>query len=441
MTRGTWRTTLALIMVISFSMSIQAARPGDGVQPASGAGQPARVIHSSDLGWKADQDITEAFAGLLKGGELKAGDELVLDHRYRIAGSHKLPDNFTLSAKKGAGFEVTDAYSSLNAGVLTLGSNTTLRNLLITYLYTPDTGGMGIRAAQRGIDVLNRTGIVLPSGGKNILFENCRFDGMIAHHVRGVECDLVTFTGCQVVGGFWAVTIWGGEDLVFRNCLFERSAADAYKGGTDGGIFENCLFQDCTRDAIDTTGGLNDTVVRNCVLRRLGREGMDLKSFYEREVSVERPQNNNILVENCLFHDVSNAFVFSLLDGSRRGKGKGLVTADNAAELAPHNIDINDCTFGHAEKPLRKWAEGGYGVNYPSDEGEHMRVLFLKDAHSIRYRNARLSGERIRMVYVSPIGGTSALSKEASEAIDHTTITGGMWGQIDFYHLNPGCRW
>jgi hypothetical protein len=94
-------------------------------------------------------------------------------------------------------------------------------------------------------------------------------------------------------------------------------------------------------------------------------------------------------------------------------------------KYAPHDIDINDCVFGHAEKPLRSRREGGYGVDYPSDDGEHMRMIFLKDAYSIRYRNARLSGDRIRPVYVSSIGGSRHLSEEAAQAIERT-VTGNV---------------
>jgi hypothetical protein len=92
---------------------------------------------------------------------------------------------------------------------------------------------------------------------------------------------------------------------------------------------------------------------------------------------------------------------------------------------APHDIDINDCVFGHAEKPLRSRRDGGYGVDYPSDDGEHMRMIFVKDAHSIRYRNARLSGDRIRPVYVSSIGGSRHLSEEAALSIKRT-VTGNV---------------
>ena len=105
---------------------------GKGVQTDKG---PSLVGFRLD----GDQDVTEAFATLLESGKLKAGEELVLDHKYRISGSHTLPDNFTLSAVKGAGFDVTDAAEpKSNRPLLELGDGNTLRNLTITYLNTPD---------------------------------------------------------------------------------------------------------------------------------------------------------------------------------------------------------------------------------------------------------------------------------------------------------------
>jgi len=68
--------------------------------------QPGRTIHpSTEFGWAANQDVTEAFTKLLTDGTLKAGDELVLDHTYRInimaKSPRELPANFTLETGDG----------------------------------------------------------------------------------------------------------------------------------------------------------------------------------------------------------------------------------------------------------------------------------------------------------------------------------------------------
>jgi len=383
----------------------------------------AAVHRSSDFGWEADQDVTEAFTALLESGKLKAGDEFVLDHKCRISGTHELPDNLTLSAVKGAGFEVIDAKENQRP-LLELGNDDTLHNLTITYLNTPELGGRGIK---HGVDFFDKQAITA-YGKRRLLFKNCRLEGMIAIHARLQNCDQVEFVGCQIVGGFWALAV-SGRDLVFRRCLFEKSCGDGIKGGADGALVENCVFQDNGRDGIDTTGGLNDTVVRNTIFRRLGVCGLDIKSHYESRtgrIADLRPENIGIRIEKCLFHDMPNAIVLTTLDaGRRKGPGKDLLTAANIKKYAPHDIDINDCIFGHAEKPLLPAGKGGYGVNYPTKDGEYMRMILLKDAYSIRYRNARFSGDRIQPVYVYSIGGSRSLSKEAADALDRT-ITGNV---------------
>ena len=391
-----------------------------------------KVHHSSDFGWTANRDITGQFAKLLDSGKLKASQELVLDHKYRISGSYELPDNFTLSAAKGGGFDVTDAAKpENNRPLLELGNNNTLCNLTITYLNTPKLGPTGEKAE---VYFTRRLGIQA-QGKHDLLIENCRLVGSIGHHLKLIDCREPKVIGCHIAGGYWSVYLVGNvTDAVFRHCLIEKCQGDAIKTGGSSGVVrgvlvEDCVFQDNLRDGIDTTGGFNDSVVRNTIFRRLGTSGMDIKSHYEsRTGRIEdlSPENIGILVENCLFHDMPNAIVLTTLDcGRRKGPGNELLNAENIKTYAPHDIEINNCVFGHSEKPLRSSREGGYGVNYPSEDGEHMRMMLLKDAYSIRYRNARLSGDRIKPVQISSIGGSRHLSKKAAQALKRT-VTGNI---------------
>lgn len=394
---------------------------------------PANVHHSTDFGWAEGQEIAKPFAELLNSGRLRAGDELVLDHTYRISGGYKLPDNFTLSAVKGAGFVVTDATVNHKEGLplLELGNGCTLRNLTITYLNTPPLGPTG---EERGVTFADRVGIVA-RGKRDLLIENCQLTGSIQHQIFLADCERVKVIGCHIAGGHWSTYLCSVNDIVFRRCLIEKCQGDGIKTGGSSGqvvrgaLVEDCVFQDNLRDGIDTTGGLNDSVVRNTIFRRLGVSGIDIKSHYETKtgrIAELAPENVGILVEHCLFHDMPNGIVLTTIDGGRRkGPGNELLNAANIKAYAPHDIDINDCVFGYVEKPLRPGREGGYGVNYPSEDGEHMRMIHLKDAYSIRYRNARLFGDRIRPVSVNSIGGTRHLSEEAAEALDHS-ITGNV---------------
>ena len=412
---------------------------------ALGGPSPAdtSVHHSSDFGWTATQDVSEQLASLLESGKLTTGEELILDHRYRLNGSHTLPDHFTLSAVEGAGFDVTDAVKPKSGRpLLELGNNNTLRNLTITYLNTPKLGPAG---EKHGVDFTSRLGIQA-QGKHDLRIENCRLTGSIGHHIRLTNCSKVEVIGTHVAGGHWSVMLTSTADLVFRRCLVEKCQGDGIKtgGGADGAVrrvlVEQCVFQDNGRDGIDTTGGFNESVIRNCVFRRLGVCGLDLKSHYEsRTGRIEdlAPENIGILVEKCLFHDMPNAIVLTTLDcGRRAGPGNELLNAANIKDYAPHDIDIIDCVVGHAEKPLRSAKEGGYGVNYPSSDDEYMRMILLKDAYSVRYRNARFFGERIMPVYVSSIGGSRHLSEEAAQAIE-PTVSGNVANE-PYPEIQPG---
>jgi len=386
----------------------------------------AATHRTADLGWTVNQDVSAAFAKLLADGTLKAGDELVLDHKYRISGSYTLPENFTLSAVKGGGFDVTDAKAH-NRPLFMLDNGDTLKNLTIKYLNTPELGGRGYK---HGVDFFDKQAIVA-RGKHDLLIENCHLEGMIAIHIRLDNCKKVKLIGCRIIGGFWAVTP-DVDDFVVRRCLFEKSCCDGIKGRADGILVENCVFQDICRDGIDTTGGLNDAVIRNCIFRRLGCSGLDLKSPYFRRLG--RAKNVGILIEKCLFTDVPNGVVFTTSDVQRRKGGEDLLTAANIKKYVPHDIDINDCAFGHVEKPLRPSVFGkdmapdeyGYGVKYPH-KGEHMRLFLVKDAFDIRYKDARTFGDRIMPVYIRSSGGSRELSKAAADVIDRKTcITGNI---------------
>ena len=398
-----------------------------------------RTVHrSTDFGWEANQDVTEDFTRLLEDGTLKAGDELVLEHTYRInIGNRKrarvLPANFTLSAVKGAGFDVYGLTQQNKAPlpVLELGDRNTLRNVSIVCEGVPKK----VLAPSRGARYFREISIYAKEKD-DILIENCLLSGLISHNIRLERCRRPKIIGSRIVGGYWSVALGASDALIWR-CVFEKSTCDSIKTGAapDGTsckniVVENCVFQDNgIGDGIDTTGGFDNSVVRNSIFRRLGVSGLDIKSFYQpRSGRIEdvEPENHDILIENCLFHDMPNAIVLTTLDGGRRkGPEHALLNADNMKEYAVHDIDINDCVVGHAEKPLRSVRDGGYGVNYPTDQGEHMRVILLKDAYDIRYRNLRLSGERIMPVYVHSIGGSRQLTREAAEAIDHS-VTGNV---------------
>ena len=405
------------------------------------------VHHSSDFGWKPNQDVTEQFTRALTDGTLKAGDELFLDHSYRIdimkEGCRRiLPDNFTLSAARGAGFDVDGLTQEHDAPppVLELGNRNTLRNLTIvcegvpTKIFAPKRHAKFFRAVA-----------VSARGKDDILIENCRLSGLIRHNIKVADCRRLNLIGCRIVGGYWSVYLVSVSDVTMRHSLFEKSTCDSIKTGSspDGGIcrnyvVENCVFQDNgIGDGIDTTGGFNDSVVRDCIFRRILVSGMDIKSHYFPESgSLEgvEPQNNNILIERCTFYDIPNAIILTTCSKP------GVLTPENIEEYVVHDVDVNDCIVGYTKNSLMRAFEhyDGYGVtchgrHYLSGEGEHMHAIYLKDAHSIRYRNLRLFGERteeIMPAYVCSVVDSfpDDFTEEAAavwKSFDHS-ITGNV---------------
>lgn len=75
----------ALFLMIAFAIPDLEAKQ-EVVSIIKESGQD-KVYHSSDFGWKANQEVSEEFSKLLESGMLKAGVELVLDHTYRINGN------------------------------------------------------------------------------------------------------------------------------------------------------------------------------------------------------------------------------------------------------------------------------------------------------------------------------------------------------------------
>lgn len=370
------------------------------------------VLHSSKLGWKANQDVTTQFATLLSEGTIGADDELRLDHTYLISGTHHLPDGFTLSAVTGAGFRVIDIKNA--SRFLKLDNNCTLRNLTITYVDSPPLGSTSGTKAKRGVDYLPKQAISA-SDKSDIRIENCRFVGSISAHVRLSGCNRPQVTSCHFLGSYLGVYLLGDvTDAVIRNCVFEKGQGDGIKtvrggDGTQRALVENCVFQDSGRDGIDTTGGWKDSIVRDCIFRRLF-SGMDIKSYFETpEHLTSGARNSGILIENCLFSDTPNAITFSTLDRGLRKVGKHFLNSTNCHEHAPNDVDINNCVFERTgEAPVR--------------------MLLMKGGHSIRYRNARFRGEgieTIKNINVFEVFSSGKMSKEVAEALNYG-VTGTL---------------
>ena len=67
-----------------------------------------------------------------------------------------------------------------------------------------------------------------------------------------------------------------------------------------------------------------------------------------------------------------------------------------------------------------------------------MRMILMKDAYDIRYKDARIFGDRVMPVYIHSIGGSRHLSKEAAGGIT-PRITGNVLDQ-PAKPVKPGVR-
>ena len=176
--------------------------------------------------------MAESFAGLLNTKKLKAGDELHLEHRFQIWGGLELPDDFTISAIKGAGFDVTDGGKPKSGRPLfKLGQRNSLLNLTLNYLHAPPLGPTG---EKMHVNYTHRLGI-LAQGKHDILIENCVFQdnlrGGIFRRLREgldikafynrksqlspeVSCSNIRIENCQfydMPNGITLTTIDGGR--------------------------------------------------------------------------------------------------------------------------------------------------------------------------------------------------------------------------------------
>jgi hypothetical protein len=369
----------------------------------------AEVYRTSELGWSRGQDVGEAFGEFLA-NTAAAGDELVVEGKYRISGTHDLPDDFTITGVEGGGFDVTDADSDQTRAFLRLGNGNTLRNLNIKYLDTPEPGPGGTHPV-RGEDFYPMTGITIVDKS-DILIEACKLYGSINHHLKVAGGSQIQVIETHVVGGYWTIYLAGDvSDVEFRHCVIERCQGDGIKTGRGGAfgvkrvLVDSCVFQDNGRDGIDTTGGFMDSTVRNTIMRRMF-SGMDIKSFFESPEHLNTDcMNTGILVENCTFTDMANAISMSTIDrGLEYNDGEYFLDADSAQIYAPHDLDINDCTF-------ERTGESG------------VRMLLMKGGHTVRYQNAMFCGQgvgEVKYTNVYETFGPETLSQEVSEALNHS---------------------
>ena len=337
------------------------------------------ITYSSDLGWKAGQDVSDEFAALAK--TFKEGDTFVLDHMYKISGSGiELPKNFTLAgSSEGAGLDIQDTTTNNNA-LIELDDGGVFRDLTITYSNAPSNATAS--------SINNKTAIT--AYGDDISIINSFFDGSNGSagvHIRA-SGERLLVKDTEFAGGEYQM-LWLGEakNFVVDNSLFRDSVGDGIKtirgsGITDGTLVIDSVFVNNSRDGIDTTGGFKNSTIKDSVFAG-GFAAIDIKSVYDdkHDPRSQIGENSNVTVTGSHFVDLNSGIVLTTLD---RVSG-GFLTEANAADYVPHDIYITDSVFETTDN----WSSLG-------------KAIFVKDARDVHWDNIELNGG-ISLLKESPL--------------------------------------
>jgi len=330
------------------------------------------IIHSSDLGWKAGQNISSEFAALAK--TFKAGDTFVFDHMYKISGTAiALPDDFTLAGgAPGAGIDVIDTATN-SKRLFDLGDSNALIDLTVKHSNAP-TIEVTTLNPDRGHDFHDK--ITFSASGKDDLkIVNSHFEGNVGIfvHVSGGDNLLVQDT--KFYGGLYQMRISQTTNTKVQDSLFEEALGDGIKtsggkGGesVEGAIISGSVFLNNNRDGIDATGGLKDSVVTDSYFIG-GFVGIDVKSILDSDDDFDAgtPRNDNLLITNSEFININNAVVVTTLD---RGN---YLDKENATKWAAQGITLENSTI--------EQTNGGNG-----------RVFLIKDGYNIHWDDITLLG-------------------------------------------------
>jgi hypothetical protein len=340
------------------------------------------VIRSASLGWTAGQNVTTQIATLVP--TLKPFDELVLEHKYELTGGpYQFPDDFTMSAVQGGGFDISDTASAGAISVFKLGHRNVIRNVTISSPSAPTRLPDSLEAVA-GIDFHTRR-IIQSDAKDDCVIEHCRLENNIAHHLLFNGGNRCVIRHNHISGGFWQIMMYGAcLDFHYAYNFIEKSVGEGIKTGvgnatpphgTQRTLVEHCIFQGARRDGIDTTGGFKDGIIRDCIFRRNDPGGVgggvDIKTYYDPPM-VPQPNiiNTGIVIERCRFIDTRNAIVLSLVD-----RVPVLTTQELCRAYAPHDLRVVDCEFERT-------------IDWPYE----VRAFLFKGAHSVEWRNLRRVG-------------------------------------------------
>ncbi|WP_051337282.1 right-handed parallel beta-helix repeat-containing protein [Leisingera daeponensis] len=302
------------------------------------------VWHSSDLGWSAGQDVSSAFASLLSSKKFKAGDTLVLEDTYKISGAHlRLPENFTLTAKDGAGLDVRTTSATDTSPLFLLSKGVTVDNVTFDVVNAPKTSYDGILPAA-GQDYHKKRVLVVEGDGVTV--KDSAFSGNVSMHIDVQGGNGLTVDSSLFEGGFYQLRVVAGDGATISGSHFRKSLGDGIKtessssgDGPSNMTVTGSFFESNARDGLDTAGGFRNGKVLDSVFYNNGVSGFDLKSSFHDSTDFNPEKwNTNITVDGSQFINNPNGIVVSAVDRT------GMLNATNAKAM-PHGIHISDTIF------------------------------------------------------------------------------------------------
>jgi|GEM_PF-3574664 len=368
------------------------------------------VWYTSQLGWTSSQNVSNEFKSALA-SKFKAGDTLVVDGNYDISGSYiSLPKNFTMVGENGGGFNVLTEPLDRSA-LFVLGDGTSIENMQFTANGTPDSNNFSHALPQVGEQYHGKN--ILTVKGDNVTISDSSFSGNVGRHVDVSESKNVTIERTEFEGGFYQVRAVGGSDnfsvidSYFHDSLGDGIKTERFNG--DGPVnmtIKGSLFYNNNRDGLDTTGGFQGGSVTDSVFYGNSVSAMDLKKpvWSTDDLSWETQLANVTLDNNKFIFDSGTALIFTMNDRV------GLLSADNAAQLMPHDISITNSTFESDSTHNAFLVKDGYNITW---EG----LTFyggLSEARIMNINASKLSGWTSSNVGGEYTDGGAALNKPVS---------------------------
>lgn len=381
------------------------------------------ITHSSDLGWKAGQDISQEFAALAK--SFKPGDTFVFDHMYKISGQDiNLPNNFTLAGgAPGAGIDIIDSATQKHS-LLELGNGNTIVDLTVKHSNSPNSNSSD---PVSGVDYHSKISIAA-NGKDDIKILNSHFEGNVSIMLEMRFIDNLLVQDTEFNGGYYQMRVTSGTNMTIDNTLFQNSLGDGIKtAGTDNGepvknaTIIDSVFLNNGRDGLDTTGGFNDSVVKDSYFIGNGVSGIDHKTTYNSDADMANTvKNTNILITGTEFVNNSSAVIVTTND---RGTPKYL-DKSNAQKYAAQNITIENSVIENTGDTYKK-------------------MLHVKDSYDIHWNNVTLLGtlhevrleDRYNIGLPKDVSGTNVSTGQARKSINdaaYEKLAGPDWSDISY---------